>query len=107
MSWSDTIIRAHTAVTEAVSHGQRMKSDRYFVWQEDGANPLMANNGHSEGAVTGTTDLFTKRELDPWAEALGRSFDQAGIAWYLNSVQFEEDTRFWHWEWVWEVLVGG
>ena len=60
MSWSDTIIRAHTAVTEAVSHGRRLRSSRYFVWQEDGANDLEADNGHEEGAVQGTTDLFTK-----------------------------------------------
>lgn len=105
MSWSDTIIQAHTSVTEAVSHGQRLKSQRYFVWQEDGANDLEADNSHGERAVTGTTDLFTKQEFDPWGEELGRSFDRAGIAWYLSSVQFEEDTRFWHWEWVWEVLV--
>ena len=31
MSWQETIIAAHTAVTDAVSHGQRLQSDRYFV----------------------------------------------------------------------------
>lgn len=107
MAWSDTIVAAHTAVTDAVSHGQRLKSDRYFVWQEDGANNLEADNAHAERAATGTTDLFSKRELDPWADALGDSLSEHGIAWYLNSVQFEEDTGFWHWEWVWEVLCDG
>ena len=107
MSWSDTIIAAHTAVTEAVSHGRRMKSDRYFVWQEDGANDLEADGGHAEGAVQGTTDLFTKQEFDPWAEELEQSFNQRGVSWYVNSVQYEEDTGFWHYEWVWEVLRGG
>lgn len=107
MAWSDTIVAAHTAVTDAVSHGQRLRSDRYFVWQEDGANDLEADNAHTERAVTGTTDLFSKRELDPWAGALGDSLSEYGIAWYLNSVQFEEDTGFWHWEWVWEVLRDG
>lgn len=103
MSWQERIIAAHLAVTDQVSHGQRMKSSRYFVWQEDGSNDLAAGNGHAERVVTGTTDLFTKREFDPWADALGESLSGYGIAWYLSSVQFEEDTGFWHTEWVWEV----
>ena len=77
------------------------------MWQEDGSNDLEANDGHAEGAVQGTTDLFTKQEFDPWAEALEQSFNLRGIAWYLNSAQYEEDTGFWHYEWVWEVLRGG
>lgn len=107
MAWYETIIAAHAAVTQSVSHGQRLKSSRYFVWQEDGANDLEADNIHEEGAVQGTTDLFTKQEFDPWAEELEQSFNLRGIAWYLNSVQYEEDTGFWHYEWVWEVLRGG
>lgn len=104
MNWQEKIIAAHLAVTDQVSHGQRMKSSRYFVWQEDGANDLEAGNGHAERAVTGTTDLFTKQEFDPWAEQLGEVLSGYGIAWYLSSVQFEEDTGFWHTEWVWEVV---
>lgn len=64
MSWQEHIIAAHLAVTDAVRHGRTMKSDRYFVWQEDGANNLTADDTHTEKAVTGTTDLFTKQEFD-------------------------------------------
>ena len=103
MTWQERIIAAHRAVTDAVSHGQRMQSQRYFVWQEDGANDLEADDRHGEGAVTGTTDLFTKQEFDPWAEELGESLSGYGVAWYIGSVQFEEDTGFWHTEWIWEV----
>ena len=106
MNWVETIIGAHTDVTKAVSHGRRMQSERYFVWQEDGANDLESNNIHSERAVQGTTDLFSKQELDPWADQLEEALSSHGIAWYLNSVQYEEDTGFWHWEWVWEVPYG-
>ena len=105
MAWYDTIIAAHVAVTDAVSHGKRLKSQRYFVWQEDGANDLRADGQHAERAVQGTTDLFTKQEFDPWVEELGTSLSSHGIAWYLNSIQYEEDTGFWHYEWVWEVLA--
>ena len=102
MTWYERIIAAHRAVTDAVSHAARIKSDRYFVWQEDGSNDLAGDNGHSERAVTGTTDLYTKQELDPWADALGESFDAHGISWALNSVQYEADAGFYHYEWVWE-----
>lgn len=104
MTWYERIIAAHRAVTEAVSHAARVKSERYFVWQEDGSNDLAGDNGHGERAMTGTTDLYTKQELDPWADALGESFDAHGIAWVLNSVQYEADSGFYHYEWVWEAL---
>lgn len=103
MTWYERIIAAHAAVTNAVSHSQRMKSSRYFVWQEEGSHDLAAENEHAEKAVTGSTDLFTKREFDPWKDAFEKSLDQHGIAWYLNSIQYEEGTGFYHYEWVWEV----
>ena len=103
MTWQEQIVAAHLAVTTAVSHSLRMQSDRYFVWQEDGANDLLAGNIHAEKSVTGTTDLFTKQEFDPWKEQFEAALDAAGIAWYLNSTQYEEDTGFTHYEWVWEV----
>ena len=103
MTWQEQIVAAHLAVTDAVSHSLRLQSERYFVWQEDGTKDLEANGVHVEKAVTGTTDLFTKREFDPWKEQFEAALDAAGIAWYLNSIQYEEDTGFTHYEWVWEV----
>lgn len=104
MSWQEKIIRVHTAVTESVSHSQRLKSERYFVWQEENANDLSADNLHTERATRGTTDLYTKIEFDPWKKEFEKALEESGIAWYLNSVQYEEDTEFYHYEWVWEVL---
>lgn len=105
MSWQDRIIAAHTAVTSDVSHYEKLKSDRYFVWQEEAADDLIAENRHAERVVRGTTDLFTKIELDPWAEQLEAALDAGRIAWTLNSVQYEEETGFIHYEWVWEVVA--
>lgn len=104
MSWHEKIIGAHLAVTNAVSHSERLQSDRYFVWQEDGANDFLADGRHAEKAVTGTTDLFTKNEFDPWKEKFERSLDEHGIAWMLNSIQHEDDTGFYHYEWAWQVF---
>ena len=103
MTWYERIIAAHTAVTDSVSQSARLASDRYFVWQEDGSNDLSGDNGHVETAVTGTTDLYTKQEFDPWADALGESLSSYGISWTLDNVQYEEDTGFYHYEWLWEV----
>lgn len=103
MTWYEQIIAAHLTVTDAVSHTQRLQSDRYFVWQEDGTNDLTGDGNHAEKAVTGTSDLYTKLEFDPWGDALGVSFDQAGIAWNLVEVEYEEETGLYHWSWDWEV----
>ena len=32
MRWYETIISAHTSVTDSVSHNEKLHSDRYFVW---------------------------------------------------------------------------
>lgn len=103
MSWQDKVIAAHTAVTDAVSHGKRLKSERYFVWQEEGRNDLEANGRHVEKAQRGRTNLYTKLEFDPWKDEFERSLDRHGLTWRLNSTQFETDTDFWHYEWIWEV----
>lgn len=102
-AWARKLITAMTSVTEAVSHRKRLKSTRYFVWQEDGANDLSADGGHAEGAVTGSLDLYTKLEFDPWVSEMGTALTNAGIAWALVSVEVEEDTGFTHYSWDWEV----
>lgn len=104
MTWYEKIIAVHREVTDAVSHGGRMKSNRYFVWQEDGENDFHADGKHTERAVTGTTDLFTKQEFDPWREEFEAAMSASKyIAWGLESIQFEKDTGFWHYEWRWTV----
>ena len=102
-AWAMTLIGALTDVTEAVSHKKRLKSTRYFVWQEDGANDLSADGGHAECAVTGSLDLYTTLEFDPWVSEMGTALTDAGIAWALVSVEVEEDTGFTHYSWDWEV----
>lgn len=105
MNWHEKIIAAHLTVTNSVSHSERLKSDRYFVWQEDGSNDLAADGTHAERAVTGRTDLFTKIEFDPWGEALEAALDAAGDIWWERVlIDYEEETGFYHWSWDWEVL---
>lgn len=106
MRWYDKIVRAHTRVTENVSHGTHLDGDRYFVWQEDGQKDLIANGKHVERGVTGTTDLYTKIEFDPWLEQLEKAFDELGIAWSMTYSVYEEETGFFHYELTWGVYDG-
>ena len=107
MTWYEKIIAVHTSVTDQVSHLARMQSDRYFVWQEEGARDLKAGGRTVERVMEGTTDLYTKQEFDPWAEALDRALDASPdvLAWRRESIQYEEDTGFTHVEWYWEVTI--
>ena len=105
MTWYERIIAVHTAVTDNVSHAKRLKSERYFVWQEEERADLEADDRHAERAQRGTTDLFTKIEFDPWKSAFETALNNAeSIVWKLNTTQYEEETGFWHYEWTWAVL---
>lgn len=106
MRWYEAIIAAHLAVTDSVSHSARLQSDRYFVWQEDGEDDLIAGNSHVEKAVTGTTRLFTKIEFDPWRDEIEAAFDDHGIFWSMTYSNYEEDTGFYDYEWTWGVFDG-
>lgn len=112
--WAQTIIAAHLAAASAVSersdgqvdvsHAEQMQSRRYFVWEEDGSNDLIADNRHDEQAVSGYTDLFTEVEFDPAVQELGRSFDAAGISWEYTGASYETNTGLFHHSWEWEVV---
>lgn len=103
--WIDVIVSAHTAVADSnVSHATRMRSDRYFVWDEDERNDLTADNKHAEKAVNGYSDLFTKWEFDAWANEIEDSFDAHGISWEKTGVTYEPDTGFFHHSWEWSVM---
>lgn len=105
-NWATTIINAHLFARDVeVSHAARMKSSRYFVWQEDDSDDLNADNFHAEKAVTGFTDFFTQTEFDSWAASLEDSFDAYGIAWEKTGVTYEPDTGFFHHSWDWTVVA--
>ena len=43
------------------------KGNRYIVWQEDSeGESLYADDRHVITVISGTVDLFTKQEYDPW-----------------------------------------
>lgn len=78
----------------------------YIVWAEDGSDNLLADDSHAEQAISGTIDLYTKKENDPLMDSIERLLDGKGFGWYFNSSQYETETGLLHFEWVFEIGGG-
>lgn len=76
----------------------------YCVWAEDQEQSSVEGDDFKlEQAIQGTIDLYTKTEYDPYADAIQAALKAAKISFYLGSVQYEDETGFIHYEWVWTI----
>ncbi len=102
----DEIKNALLAVGVPISHYFAAKQpDRYIVWAEDGqAGAGRGDNHVTMQVLTGTIDYFTKTENDPNFGNIQQALNGIDLAWKLNSIQYEDDTNYIHYEWVWEVV---
>lgn len=76
----------------------------YIVWAEDSEASSVEGDDHKvQQAIQGTIDLFTKTEGDALIDAIQDALITARISFYLNSVQYEDDTQYIHYEWVFTV----
>ena len=74
--------------------------DPYVVWQETGEDSsLEADNVKASYALTGSIDLYTKTEFDPFIDSIFLALNTAGIGFALESVQYEDDTKYIHYTW--------
>lgn len=91
-------------ITQDVFHYEAThKPDKYIVWAEDTeAGFLNADDTKEEQVIQGTIDYFTKTEYDPNFKLIQAKLNSIDVAWSLNSVQYEEETKFIHYEWVFE-----
>lgn len=69
------------------------------VVAENGGEDFIANDVHLERGTTGTVDYFTRDHTDTPRTTIETVLNQH-CAWQLNSVQYEEDTGFIHYEWL-------
>ena len=101
----DALKNALLTVGPPVSHYAAAKQpDKYIVWAEDGQTDAVRADGRlQEQAIGGTIDYFTKTENDPNVEKIQDALNDAEISFRLNSVQYETDTGYVHYEWVFEV----
>lgn len=99
------IADALTRVTENVGHYEACdKTDKYIVWAEDmESSCISADNKKQQQAIQGTIDYFTRQEYDQNVPRIQEELDAEKISYFLNSIQYEDETGFIHYEWVWEV----
>lgn len=92
-------------VTKDVHHFEKTGSEeRYIVWQEGSeGDSLHADDKHEIMVISGTIDLFTKQEYDPWVQEITRALEDAEITCRIESIQYEDETGYIHYEWRFEV----
>ena len=81
------------------------KPNKYIVWAEDTElDSLNADDQKEEQVIQGTIDYFTKIEYDTNVKLIQEKLNSTEISWRLNSIQYEEDTKFIHYEWLFELI---
>lgn len=90
---------------ERLYHQEALKAGfPYCVWMEDGAGEqLNADNYMINQSIQGTIDYYTQTEYDPVVDEIQAALNAARISFYLNSVEYEDETKATHYEWVFEV----
>lgn len=99
----NAIKEALLTVGVPVSHYAAFEqSDKYIVWAEDTqSDEVWADGEMQEQAIQGTIDYFTKTENDPNVKKIQDALN--GISFRLNSIQYEDGTKYIHYEWIFEV----
>lgn len=105
LSCLETIKNICLSVTENAGHYEALdETDKYCVWAEDSESDALNVDNYKGGqTIQGTIDYFTKDEDDSNIEAFQLALNAARIGWSLNSVQYEDETGFIHYEWLWKV----
>lgn len=85
-------------------------SGDYGVYGEDlGTNQFDADDRYAERTIRGSVDWFTRTDDLTAFNAIESCFKniqnegKGHFAWYLNTIQYEDDTHFIHYEWIVEV----
>lgn len=84
-----------------VSWDQRPDTNYGVIAIDGAADTLAADQQIVNQAPQGTVDLYTRsndRADMQTVQDILNGFD--GCAWYLNSMQYEDNERLIHWEWV-------
>lgn len=77
-------------------------SGDYGVYFADGQEAFSSNEvSGSEVMLSGYVDYFTRDSSETPKVAIESALKSLGIVWYLNSIQFEDDTGYIHYEWRW------
>ena len=76
----------------------------FIVWSEDASGDMVHADGKmKEQAIQGTIDLYTRTEYDSKFSQIQTALNNAGIGFYLDSIQYEEDTKLIHYQWIFSI----
>lgn len=92
-------------VSENVGHYEALKKeDSYIVWAEDGSGAQLAGDNHAlNQAVSGLIHYYTRMESDETVNRIVSALKEARISFRLQAVQYEEETKYIHYTWEFEV----
>lgn len=72
----------------------------YGVWGEDYGRDFVANGIHSERGTRCYVMLFTRDATQTPRKTVEAALNGLRCSWKLNSVQYERDTGYVHYEWL-------
>lgn len=108
MKLSDIRDALLTVTQDTFHYHAHKKPNKYIVWAEDTESGAShADDKKRRQVIQGTIDYFTKIEFDPNFGLIQEKLNSLDIAWELNSIQYEDDTKYIHYEWVWEMILDG
>lgn len=76
-------------------------SGDWGVYSEDGAETFFADGRNASSRLTGSVDYYTRSDAEEVKTKIETALKTSGLAWWLESIQYENDTRFIHYEWRW------
>lgn len=108
MKLSDIRDALLTVTQDTFHYHAHKKPDKYIVWAEDGeAGSSNADDYKTDQVIQGTIDYFTKEEFDLNFKLIQATLNSLKLTWRLNSIQYEQDTKYIHYEWIWEMVPDG
>lgn len=71
----------------------------YGTYSEQSGNDLTADSIHAERGTEGYIEYYTRDDTSTPRTTIEAALNGLGIPWYLNTVQYENDTGYIHYEW--------
>lgn len=71
----------------------------FGTYAEDSGKDMSADNIHGERGTVGYINYFTRDDSGTPRTTIEAALNSINIPWNLNSVQYENDTGFIHYEW--------
>lgn len=89
-----------------VFHYWRYEKDApYCIWEEDGGIGFDTDNHKGENGYTGSVNLFTHTEFDPYVDSIEAALNEVeNLYWRYDGADYEDETNLIHHRWVWRLL---